>query len=53
LFDFYGFNYYNLICIFVVVEGVEVLYVMEDIFGYLKIGFGWLIVFEGMCEVIG
>ncbi len=51
--DFYGFNYYNPMRISAAKEGAEVPFVMEDIPGYPKTGFGWPIVPEGMHQVIG
>jgi beta-glucosidase len=51
--DFYGFNYYNPMRISAAPEGAEVPFVMEDIPGYPKTGFGWPIVPEGMRQVIG
>ena len=51
--DFYGFNYYNPMRISAAKEGAEVPFVMEDIPGYPKTGFGWPIVPEGMRQVIG
>ena len=51
--DFYGFNYYNPSRISAAKEGAEVPFVMEDIPGYPKTGFGWPIVPEGMHQVIG
>jgi beta-glucosidase len=51
--DFYGFNYYNPMRISAAPDGAEVPFVMEDIPGYPKTGFGWPIVPEGMRQVIG